>query len=203
MSVPFVPTQTLTLCSDQGLVDGGDSLQYAPPPLALATLALTDHLYSAIGGTTCAVKAGEYSSYYAPLYSSRRVRNVAALGCGVNDFVSLGQPTPATTYQKMLDWVVLAQATGYSVILYTVQSNINVDPFDPTWRPTLNALITGGAAGHGYTVVDWGANANLGCNGCGANATYFVDGVHFTDAGNVIAASLLKTALQGLGFQSI
>jgi lysophospholipase L1-like esterase len=47
-------------------------------------------------------------------------------------------------------------------------------------RISYNSLITGGAATHGYTAVDFSTDAHMGQPTSNSNTTYYLDGVHPT-----------------------
>lgn len=169
----------------------------------ITTLKPFDYIDAAYGGTGCLDADANYAARGAPFYNVNRPINVFALGCGVNDWTA--GHSEASTYAALLSVVAKAKATGYLVTVATVtdSQHINQDSggAGETWRAALNTDIRNGAVANGYTVWDVGGDANLGCNGCYANATYFTDGIHFTAAGQVIQTGYLKTALQSLGFQ--
>lgn len=203
--IPAIGNITWTNCSDSGLVTSGDSLEYGPAPVLLGQIKPFDVLVSAVGGSHCYDHVSNTGTCYGLLscsysltdegfYRASRARNVASLGCGVND--GIAGRTITEVYNDMLSYASQAQATGFSVILFTVQSHVLVD----AWRIPLNVMIRGGAAAHNYVVADIGSDAQIGCTGCYSNPTYFQsDGVHFTEAGTAIQASYLKTALAAWG----
>lgn len=63
-----------------------------------------------------------------------------------------------------------------------------------TDRTTLNSSIRSNAAGMGYKVADFAADATMGPAGAENNATYYQDQIHPTAAGHVILANIVKAA---------
>lgn len=149
----------------------------------------------AVGGQTCLQRTTAYPTDVRPRFNPASKFKVASLLCGINDRV--GGADEATVYARILAWVALAIADGFTPVVWTVEDN---GIMSDGYRATLNGLITAGAAGNGYTVADIAANATMGCNGCDANTTYFIDGTHPTVAGNAIFGTVLKTTLESLGW---
>lgn len=222
-----LPFQVFSACNDSGVISIGDSLEYTPvcqliqcatgltnPSIPVLSPVFTnmDYISAAVGGTTCqlwnsgGMSSGilvGYSTNAAPFYYSRRMRNVLVLGCGTNDWVA-GR-SAAQVYSDLLSIVASAQATGFSVAVGTVSSaqRFTMANGGYAWRSTLNSSIVSGAAGHGYSVFDYGDDATIGCDTCWTNSTYFnhadSDVVHLTNAGQVIQASYLQPVLAALG----
>lgn len=137
--------------------------------------------------------------------------SVVSLGCGANDFNS-GR-TAAATIADIQAWVAAVQANAplSGIWIQTVADHVGMQAGGGagyTWKDTVNTAIRAIA---GISVVDVGANANLGCDGCYANTTYFVDGVHFqgtngvppdaSNAGITIQANLAIAILTSQGLQ--
>lgn len=152
---------------------------------------------SAVSGTTCTQQASSYTAHVGSKFNGAK-SNAASILCGAADYLFGG--TTANAYTQILSWVVSAKATGFNPVLVATMISHNGVGGD-TFKSTLNALITGGAVANGYTVVDFGANATMGCDGCFANATYFQDGIHPTAAGDTILSGILKATLQTFGLQ--
>jgi len=125
-----------------------------------------------------------------------RPHNIAALVCGVNDFLATSDS--ALIYSYIVSIVGQLQTAGYDGVI--VQTVTNASYANTSARTDLNTLIRDGAAMYGYVVSDAGADANIGCTNCYLNPTYYVDaGAHFTAAGNAIQTGYMKTALESLG----
>jgi hypothetical protein len=175
----------------------------------------------ALGGTTCVQAAGNYNSNtdlnpgathnYGPVaaisfYNPRRRAQVITLECGVNDYVAAN--TAAQAFTGITNFVTAAKATGYTVFVATLTDSCHI--FDggaeTTFRAALNTSIRNGAAGQGYTVVDYAANANIGADGASSNFTYFQQdvscasgGIHLTATGAAIQAGIMETAMTAAG----
>jgi lysophospholipase L1-like esterase len=115
---------------------------------------------------------------------------------GINDYV--GGANVATIYSRMVTIAQAAKVAGCTVLAATMEDNAYVTLSD---RVTLNNNIRANSTD--WTVVDWGGNATVGCEGtgtCHLNATYFVDGTHLTAAGQQILADVLVPVLNSLGW---
>lgn len=140
-------------------------------------------------------------------YNPRRRLNLITLECGVNDYVHGN--TAAQAFTGITNFVTAAKATGYTVFVATLTDSCHIDlgGGETTFRAALNTSIRNGAAGQGYTVVDYAANANIGCDGCSLSTTYFQTpeagcssgGVHLTAAGVAIQAGIMESAMAAAG----
>lgn len=164
----------------------------------------------AVPGTRCsdalaAINTGSAAHFYNP---QRRVQ-IASLGCGVNDFI--GGRTTSATIADILAWVTAAHSAGFTQVwVQTVaDSVVMASGGGYAWKATVDAAIRSNAAGNNYSVVDVGADAFLGCDGCSANLTYFEpDGTHFSGSsgspptnGIDIQAALAHAVMATMGFQ--
>lgn len=120
---------------------------------------------------------------------------IASIFVGANDFL-LGFTT-TQCYSNLLSWVALAKADGFNVLVITPISHIGTinGVTGDDYVADLAGKIIAGAAANGYTVVNAHGNANLGGVGAYANTTYFSDGIHPTQAGQDILASLFEAAI--------
>lgn len=121
-----------------------------------------------------------------------------SIECAINEYVHVSTD-PATIHAALLSYVAAAKALGFANVVVVTMADTALVPFSA--RSAINALDIADAAGNGYTIADVSSDATMGCNGCGANLTYFQDGTHPTVAGNAILATYLKSALQTIGFQ--
>lgn len=86
-------------------------------------------------------------------------------------------------------------AKPWKIMLFTVPSR--TDSTIETKRAALNSLIVADNSFYDYIVrVD--QNANIGCNGCYSNTTFFSDGVHMTVAGQAELGTLYANALAAI-----
>lgn len=155
---------------------------------------------AAAGATDCVDTLGQFTTYVLPTKSTNYKHNVVSIGCGHNDF--LHGTSAASSYSSILATVVAAKAAGFTVIVGTVMDAIDLNSgAGATYRSALNASITGGAVANGYSVADVSADANLGCNNCYLDGTYFLpDGVHLTTTGWAKKATYTAPILTALGF---
>ncbi len=171
----------------------------------------------AVPGTTCANALAAVTSptgtdghTVAQFYNAQRRVSVVSLGCGTNDFNS-GR-TAAATIADIQAWVAAVQAHAplSKIWVQTVQDRGSMASNGGyTWKATVNTAIHAIA---GITVVDVGADVNLGCDGCATNITYFTsDQIHFqgangvppdaSNAGISIQAGLAETVMVAQGIQ--
>lgn len=125
----------------------------------------------------------------------------------MNDYVQGN--TAAQAFTGITNFVTAAKATGYTVFVATVTDSclISAGGAETTFRAALNTSIRNGAAGQGYTVVDYAANANIGADGASFNLTYFqpdiscgnTGGIHLTATGVAIQAGIMESAMIAAG----
>jgi lysophospholipase L1-like esterase len=154
-----------------------------------------EYVNVAVGATTLAdlINRKAWNNYCNP---SRKYSLFFFQG-GINDYYFLGSDM-TTIYNRMVTIAQAAKAAGCAVLVATMEDNWAVPLSD---RVTLNNNIRANSTD--WTVVDWGGNANIGCEGtgtCHSNTTYFLDGVHFAVGGHAVAATVLQAVVNGLGW---
>lgn len=164
------------------------------PQVAINSLTQPVDLYdTSVGGTTCAqmlARVGDVNGLF-----GKHSPQAASILCGAND--ATGGIAASTSMANIASWVSSVKAAGYTnVFVCTMLSETGQD----TFKNTLNGLIRSNAAADGYTVIDFGADSHMGCDGCSTNSTYFQDGKHPTQTGQNILGGLMLTALQAVGF---
>ena len=127
-------------------------------------------------GDTCTQLAALWAAEGAPLYNPAKTKNVVYMWCGTNDLAA--GSTAAQTLTNMQTLAGLIRATGFKVIVSTIQDRGSLD-----WTTTtnvLNGLIRGAASSWDGISDIAGVNIGgtyiptvLGCNGCSANVAYF------------------------------
>ena len=137
------------------------------------------------------------TSVITTIHETGPVQAVSLL-CGINDFVLLGS-SASTAFSSITSWVSTIKAAGYTNV-YVATLTSSTPAAAETYRESLNTLIINGAAGNGYTVIPFGADANMGCHNCYMNTTFFSDGRHPTTLGQQTLGAIVKTTLDGLGF---
>lgn len=104
--------------------------------------------------------------------------------------------TAAKTFAAIQGFATIAKAAGCQVGVATMISRTALDSF----KDSLNPLIRAGAANGGYFLIDTASSANLGCDGCYSNSTYFnTDNVHPKNPGQVILAAEFSNAINAYG----
>ncbi len=109
---------------------------------------------------------------------------MVSLGCGTNDFN--GGRTTAAVIADIQNWVaeVKADAPNSKVEVNTVQDRGSMSSnAGYAWKSTVNTAIKAIA---GISVIDLGADADLGCDGCATNTMWFnTDQIHFSGTNGV------------------
>lgn len=165
------------------------------PDLAVASFSTPTILYNtAVGAEKCSVILSQVSNVNGLHKSTGKLQAVSLL-CGAND--ALNSVAEATSYANILSWVSSVKAAGYTNVAIGTMISLTGQA---AFKNTLNADIRNGAAGNGYTVMDFGANANIGCDNCFSSSTYFIDGIHPTQAGANIMGTIAEAVLNGFGF---
>lgn len=103
----------------------------------------------------------------------------------------------ATAYSNYVTLCGLARDTGYKVVAVTVlpRSNSGTPGTFEADRQTVNTNIRNNWASFADALADVAANTTIGDAGDETNATYYSDLVHMTDAGYLIVADIIKTAI--------
>lgn len=123
-------------------------------------------------------------------------RKVCVVWAGTNDIFLGG--TAAAAHASLAQLCVKLGAAGYVVVVVTVLPRV---ADNDTKRADLNALIAANYSTYAAALADVAADDDIGDDGDEANATYYMDQVHLTDAGNAkVAAILLPHVEAALGF---
>ena len=156
----------------------------------------------AVNASTCAnwvIWANVGNVSVTDFLSQPHTSAVAVIDCGVGD-IMFGA-TPATAYASLLQLVgvIKLHSTGPVTVLVSTLTDTTSSFISEANRSTFNSYVIGGASSGGYTVLNWGADALLGCSGCASNTTYFADGLHPTERGHwIMAENYLAGALNSL-----
>jgi hypothetical protein len=131
----------------------------------------------AVGGTTMSQihAAASYNTYGPTLVAGDAVTLMA----GTNDNFS------GAALTKLLEWATSAKAAIGSASLFICTGLPRFA--DDSSRLTYNAGIRSNAAGIGYTVVDWGADPDMGQAGQYTDTDWYADAVHPNVAGHALA----------------
>ena len=119
---------------------------------------------------------------------------------GRNDMVAggPGQMTPVVFTANLKTYCQTFRAAKPTVkivilsILPSVAAGFNAS------RNAANSLIAADPSFYDLFVPGIAADSTIGCDGCAANSTYYVDGTHPTAAGHVVIAPYVEAAIEQL-----
>jgi hypothetical protein len=117
--------------------------------------------------------------------------------CGTNDLTGTDAASFLTSLAAYCD---ARRAAGWKVVVGTIlpRSDAGAATFNSR-RATVNAAITSSWVGvHCNAVADFAADATMGPDAAAANTTYYLDGVHPTNAGQTILESIIRPVINGL-----
>lgn len=110
-----------------------------------------------------------------------------------NDLLSSG------TAQFLIDlaaWCDARRAAGWKVILCTILPRTTAS-FN-TARNTANTTIRTWAGTHADAICDFAAEATMGPDAAASDTTYYSDGIHPTDAGQILLEPVMRAAVDAL-----
>ncbi len=148
--------------------------------------------------------AAQLSTYVAAqingAFSASYSRNVCCLWIGTNDLDAA--TAPATVYSTLQSLCTSIQGAGFKVVVLTTLPRSSSSGTFEADRQTLNASIRSGFSGLTLAcdaVADVGADATIGAAGSQNSGTYYSsDHIHLLNAGYLIVAGIVGTALAGL-----
>lgn len=140
-------------------------------------------------------------SYIDILPLSEAGQMVYVIYVGINDMVA--GTTGATAYNNIKTGVTAAKAArpGLKVIVCTpIGSSTITAPQRAELVNLRNAIIANAVADGATAVCDMGARAELSTSStsAGANTTYYVDGLHPTDVGQILMATDLASTITSI-----
>lgn len=112
---------------------------------------------------------------------------------GTND-IFLNSTSGAATWTLLESYINARISAGWTAANICVGTMLPRQGQHESDRSTLNGSIRSNAAGMGYKVADFAADATMGPAGAENNTTYYQDLIHPTAAGHVILASIIKAA---------
>lgn len=113
---------------------------------------------------------------------------------GRNDVVVAGA-SGSTAYNNLVTYYNARKAAGWTVVAMTVLPSTSLSEAD---RTTINSGLRANSANYADALCDVASDTTIGQAGQNSNTTYYVDGVHCTDAGYGIVANYVKATLQTL-----
>lgn len=93
------------------------------------------------------------------------------------------------TYNEFATWSAFVRAQGYKVVVWPAADAGVVPDAD---RLAVNALIRANWPSFADAIADVDLDPTIGLSGTHTNPTYFLDGTHLTDAGNVVLKNIIK-----------
>ncbi len=134
-------------------------------------------------------------SNFATRYTGAVQQNCMIYDYGINDIIQ--GISEATIEANVLAGLAAIRAAGMKALVTTLAACVDQSSLTQAkliahnaWRRALTSADCDG-------VIDIGADASIGVGQHG-NATYFTDGLHHTNAGYAVKASLYQTALDAL-----
>lgn len=126
-----------------------------------------------------------------------------AAGVTTGDFIltvkigtNYGVLTTAEFLTRYAAYLDARRARGWVVVICTILPQIL--PGSNTWRNVVNPILRTWVGTHCDAVVDFAANTTIGEDGDYANATYYSDGTHPTDAGQVIMETIYRPVINAI-----
>lgn len=113
---------------------------------------------------------------------------------GTNGMTIAGH-TAAQEYADLVTYVQARLVAGWDAEKIVIPTMLPRSGFSETVRGDYNAAIVADAENLGYIVARLDLDDDIGGAGDEANATYFYDGVHLTDAGHARVAAILYAAM--------
>lgn len=127
-------------------------------------------------------------------FDARKGVNVLVYWTGIND-LRTGPYTAAQAYANLESYCAARRAVGFKVLACTLTPctiSGTVESYEGA-RQTFNASIRAAGSALCDGIVDFGADPNIGPEGADADTTYYAaDNCHFTDAGLLYIAKLIR-----------
>ena len=148
----------------------------------------------AIGGQQVSTLVG-LSSRTAAVYNAAKTKNIYVLVEGINDLRN-GQ-SGAAVWNNLRTMFSRKRAEGWKTVGVTItgyQNFFGTNINQTEWN-ALNGFIRAGAGLDFDVLADVQANPTIGPVGACANTTYYLDGLHLTEAGDAIRAQIIAAAV--------
>jgi lysophospholipase L1-like esterase len=199
------PTRNIVF-DGNSIVQGKSAVETPFQAVAMGTLGLTldNYLNYGLSGQTTPQMTTAGTTRIDPLYNSSLAAkyNVVVAWELTNDIVS--GTAEATVKTNIQAYCQARKNAGWKVVVgtclpRTISGGIGQATFNSI-RDSVNTWINANAVSGGWAdaVADVASDATIGETGDNANATYYSDGVHLTDAGHNLAAPYFSTALSAV-----
>lgn len=154
--------------------------------------------YVASGGRTTANMIADAATRVDAFYDAARPSNIVVAWEITNDLFF--GASAATAYNNIVTYCQGRQAEGFQVVVLSVlpRSGLGVpDTFEAS-RQTINTNLRANWESFADALADIGADETIGVAGADLDTTFYIDGVHMTDAGYGLVAEIVKDAIQTL-----
>lgn len=175
---------------------GGGSLSF---PTQLGTLlgSSWEHINFAVAGQTVVSMLADVVGQVDWEYDAVRTKDIVICWGGINDVV--GADTAATVYANISSYCSGRRSAGFKVIVCTIIPAASATGANETKRQAVNTSIRSGWTGFADALCDLTTDPNIGDTGSTSNTTYYqADGIHLTDVGRGIVASMNQTQVVAL-----
>ena len=152
----------------------------------------------AVSGQTIVMMQSDAATEIDPTYSGHRAKEVLAAFGGTNDlYFGSSLASLQTNYQA---YCTSRRAAGFKVVAATIlpRSNSGTPGTFEANRLAFNTWLRANYTTFADALADFAANGTMGCTGCETNATFYLDLVHPTDAGNDILAPIVRDAVNAI-----
>jgi len=156
------------------------------------SVALTKVSY---GGATTEELVERGSDFYLAHFDASSKVNIVVIWIGANDF-NVNNKRAGVVYKNLARYCYARKAEGWEVIVCTeISINGGVDGVFEKQRLIYNQLIYLTWRDFANRIADLGRNTKLGPSGSNENSQYFCDGVHLTNTGTNIVASIIEASI--------
>jgi lysophospholipase L1-like esterase len=118
---------------------------------------------------------------------------------GRNGLAPPNNHSAATEYADFQTWLSAIVAAGVPASSVYVCTALPATDLDEGKRTAYNTMLIDGAATLGYNLIRFDLDPIMGAAGAGANSTYYLDGIHPTNAGQTRLANIVLSVLGGTG----
>lgn len=152
-----------------------------------------NYVYSVYPSNTFGTLTADAVTRVDPILSQTGTKYLVIFA-GTND-IFLNGTSGAATWTLLETYINARITAGWTAANICVGTMLPRQGSNESARSTLNGSIRSNAAGIGYKVCDFAANATIGDAGDENNTTYYIDTIHPNDAGHAILAQIVKDTL--------
>lgn len=130
------------------------------------------------------------------LLGEERDHNILVLWGGTNDLHAAADAT--TTYDRIVTYATNRRNAGYTVVVNTLLPRDNSEDAFEEYRQSVNQRIRDNWEDFADRLSDIASDSRIGDEADIANATYYSDSVHMTNAGYAIVAEYVTRQIQSI-----